>query len=82
MVSKKRSAKGTIEYQVTLDGLKLSAQVENEIETAIRRTVLNHLATIDYGGDLVISPLGSDPGGGGGGPTQGIHIRALVKKKE
>jgi hypothetical protein len=77
MVRRRRSVRGSVEYSVKLDGLKLSADAESQIEGAIRAAVLEQLARLDFGGDLVVSPLGRRAAvrGGGGDPTQGIHVR-------
>ena len=55
-------------FKVVLDGLNLSHELSKQIERDIKRVVMQHLASIDLKGDLVISPLG--PNGGG---TTGIH---------
>ena len=55
-------------FKVVLEGLNVSADLSAQIERDIKKVVMQHLASIDLKGDLVISPLG--PNGGG---TTGIH---------
>jgi hypothetical protein len=66
------------EFRVVLTGLNLSSDMEKNIESEIKKVVMKHIASIDLKGDLLVSPLGKIGGPGGGGPTQGINIRAKV----
>ncbi|HWX86626.1 MAG TPA: hypothetical protein VNX67_00465 [Solirubrobacteraceae bacterium] len=64
------------EFKVFLDGISLDAEQEHTIRVAIQRVVMDHLASIDLGGDrsAAILPLAGD--GGGGSATQGIRVLA------
>jgi hypothetical protein len=70
-----------VTYHVGIQGIKLSADTEKRIETEIRRVVMQELATIDFQGDLEVSPVSKFPqlfGDRfppiGGGHTAGIVI--------
>ena len=69
-----------VTYHVGIQGIKLGPDAEKRIETEIRRVVMQELASIDFQGDLQVSPVSKFPAlfGDrfpiGGGHTAGIVI--------
>jgi len=75
---------GGSEFHVVLSGLKLTREVEERIDIAIRQVVMKELAGIDYQGDLSISPsrqflVARESDGGSGGSTAGMHCRIIPR---
>ena len=60
------------QFKVVLDGFSLSADEEEALRVAVQRVVMDHIVTLDLGGDrsAAILPLR------GNGSTQGIRAFA------
>jgi hypothetical protein len=76
-----KKAATSASYHVVVRGIKLSPEAEKRLEVEIRRVVMQELASIDFRGDLQISPLSKfpdlfDPGNPriGGGHIAGIVV--------
>lgn len=68
--------KPSTEFHVVLDGLRLAADVEQRIESEIRRVVMRELAHFDDGGDYTIVARNKFPKSRGfGGGTMGAVMR-------
>jgi len=74
-----KKAATSASYHVVVQGIALDPEAEKRIEVGIRRVVMEELASIDFKGDLQISPISKFPDlidlrspGIGGGHTAGI----------
>jgi hypothetical protein len=56
-----KKAATSASYHVLVQGIKLDPEAEKRIEVEIRRVVMQELASIDFKGDLQISPISKFP---------------------
>ncbi|MFF2196949.1 hypothetical protein [Streptomyces sp. NPDC058157] len=66
------------EFRVQIDGLELSDELVQRIDDAVRKAVLNELASVDLlrtGTSVDLLNEGFTAAKIGGGSTQGIHVR-------
>jgi hypothetical protein len=71
------NAKRTQDLRVSISGLELSAEQNDQVCGALRQAVLQTMANLDFGGDRVAVALPLMIGGGGG--TQGIRAAVVSR---